>query len=82
MSNNAADCAEQSLRQGQLEHCGYEVLWSGPANWTAAQMLDAWWASPGHYRALTWETSTRAGGAMVYWTDGRGNATAAIEIDY
>lgn len=85
VANSAAECATKSLERGTLEHCGYEVLWGGSSrgqSLSARELLDAWWASPPHKTALTLESSTRAGGAVVYWADGRPGAAAAIEIDY
>mgnify|MGYP007071098210 FL=1 len=65
---------------GQLQHCGHEVLWGGPAGGHSVQdILDAWFASPGHRTALTYPTSKNAGGAFV-WRNGQ--AVAAITIDY
>lgn len=48
---------------------------------SASAILDAWFASPGHLRALTYATSTAAGGAVVT-IDGHGGASAAININY
>ncbi|MFN8082117.1 MAG: CAP domain-containing protein [Kineosporiaceae bacterium] len=80
LSNQAAACSRKSLVAGQLQHCGHEVLWGGPAGGHSVQdILDAWFASPGHRTALTYPTSKNAGGAFV-WRNGQ--AVAAITIDY
>ncbi|MBK6873499.1 MAG: CAP domain-containing protein [Kineosporiaceae bacterium] len=80
LSNQAASCSRTSLIAGTLQHCGHEVLWGGPAaGHTVQDILDAWFTSPGHRTALTYASSTSAGGAFV-WRNGR--AVAAITIDY
>ena len=81
MSDLAAECALQSLDLGRLEHCGHEVLWMGGPGVSAERLLDAWFASPPHRRALTYPSSTTAGGALVV-RDGGSRAVAALRIDY
>lgn len=84
LAQQAASCAERSLRQNRLEHCGHEVLFMGSGsvdNTSAAGLLDAWMASDGHRRALTYASSTAAGGAVIS-IDGQRGVTAAININY
>lgn len=73
-------CSSASLAKNTLEHCGHEVLFMGGENTTPEAMLEAWFNSPGHKTALTYGSSTKAGGAIV--KNASGSLVSAITIDY
>ncbi|OEV05235.1 hypothetical protein AN216_03690 [Streptomyces oceani] len=75
----AERCSSASLAKGALEHCGHEVLFVGGPHTTPEAMVDAWFRSPGHKTALTYDSSTKAGAAIVR---NDGQLVAAITIDY
>lgn len=80
LAGQAEDCSARSLEAGALEHCGHEVLFMGGSGNTPEAMIDAWFNSPGHKTALTYESSAKAGAAIVVNSAGR--LVAAINIDY
>jgi hypothetical protein len=74
----AHDCTEKNAAQGTMEHCGHEVLYAGGNS--PESMMEAWFNSPAHKQALTYESSRNAGAAIVSRSDGA--VVAAINIDY
>ena len=72
-------CSSASLAKNTLEHCGHEVLFMGGENTTPEAMLEAWFNSPGHKTALTYDSSTKAGAAIV--KNASGSLVSAITID-
>ncbi len=81
LADEAEQCALRSLRTRELAHCDHEVLWMGGIGTSADQLLDAWFNSELHLQALTYPTSTRAGGALVVDLN-TGLAVAALRINY
>ncbi|MFD8970822.1 MULTISPECIES: hypothetical protein [unclassified Streptomyces] len=77
---HADACAQKSLLNGALSHCGHEVLFQGTKGATPEQIMEAWFKSPLHKQALTYTTSRNAGPAIV--TDADGTLVAALAIDY
>lgn len=76
----ARSCAEQNVRQGGLTHCGHEVLFRSSGTGTPPeQIMEAWFASPGHKQALTYDSSRHAGAAVIVID---GALVAALSIDY
>lgn len=81
LADEAEECARLSLARGELEHCDHEVLWMGGVGVAPEQLLDAWFNSPLHKQALTYDSSTEAGGALVVDLE-TGRAVAALRINY
>ncbi|HVK21390.1 MAG TPA: CAP domain-containing protein [Actinokineospora sp.] len=83
LATAAGKCVVRNLSLPSLDHCGHEVLWASGGGLTTVpdpkKLLDAWMASPGHRTALTYASSTRAGGSLA----GNSKKTvAAININY
>ncbi len=81
LADEAEACALQSLQNRELAHCDHEVLWMGAIGVSSDQLLEAWFNSELHKQALTYDTSTKAGGALVIDLN-TGLAVAALRIDY
>ncbi|WP_031078974.1 CAP domain-containing protein [Streptomyces sp. NRRL WC-3742] len=77
-SKAARDCVKENLDEHNFEHCGHEVLHTGPGS--PEEIVDGWFWSPGHKQALTYDSSTYAGPAIG--TNAEGTVIAAINIDY
>ncbi|MFC9331211.1 hypothetical protein [Kitasatospora sp. NPDC057015] len=73
-------CAQKSLANHSLSHCGHEDLFAGSKSNTPEQIMDAWFKSPLHKEALTYASSRNAGPAIAI--DSSGNLVAAFNIDY
>ncbi|MFD8973801.1 CAP domain-containing protein [Streptomyces sp. NPDC059593] len=76
----ADTCAQQSLANHKLSHCGHEVLYMGGDGASAEDIMGAWFDSPLHKQALTYATSRNAGPAIAVGSDG--TLVAALTIDY
>ncbi len=81
LAAEAEQCATENLQRRALAHCDHEVLWMGGIGTSPEQLLEAWFNSELHKQALTYPTSTRAGGALVVDLS-TGLAVAALRIDY
>lgn len=74
-------CAETNVKNGSgLTHCGHEVLFWSSGGPSPEQIMEAWFNSPGHKRALTYGSSRNAGAAIV--AKPGGGIVAALTIDY
>ncbi|WP_030777848.1 CAP domain-containing protein, partial [Streptomyces sp. NRRL F-2664] len=79
-AQRTATCVQKNAQQANLEHCGHEVLFKGGIGTPPERIIEAWFNSPGHRKALTYPGSRNAGPAIV--TNAEGTAIfAAINID-
>ncbi|MFE9468737.1 CAP domain-containing protein [Streptomyces virginiae] len=80
LARAARTCVQKNAQQANLEHCGHEVLFTGGIGTPPERIIEAWFNSPGHRKALTYPGSRNAGPAIV--TNAEGTAIfAAINID-
>ncbi|MGW5849841.1 CAP domain-containing protein [Streptomyces sp. NPDC055254] len=80
LARAARTCVQKNAQQANLEHCGHEVLFKGGTGTPPERIIEAWFNSPGHRKALTYPGSRNAGPAIV--TNAEGTAIfAAINID-